>query len=554
MTSIVRKFQNLIRLRQIFQVLAKYGFGYLTGRLNRNVPRFFRPRFRGVSEISGVPPQARVRRALEELGPTFVKLGQMLSTRPDLIPIDYCRELEKLQDRVPPCKFEDIELQLRREFDKAPSQLFKEFSEEPVAGASLSQVHNAVLKTGEDVVVKVQRPGIERVMRADLELLHFIARMAEKYIEESRYYNPVGVIDEFRRVVYREMDFSVEASNIERFRKNFEDDDDVRIPVVFREFTCRRVITMERILGIKVSDIKAIEEAGLDRKRLAISGARVVLRQIFDHGFFHADPHPGNIFILSDGKIAFLDFGQVGRLHRTNRERVANMLLGVIDRDPEEVAETFTEIGMPPENTMEFELDVEDMLSRYYGVPLGELRIGEFLADLMSVVTANRIKVPPDLFVLTKAIITIESIGRDLDPEFDMAVEMKPFVEKLLRSRYDPRAAAKDARKFASSGMKLAKSLPGDISEIITKLKSGTTRIEFEHQGLENFILHMDKVSNRISFSLIIAALIIGSALIMMTDKGPVLFEFSMFGIVGFMAAGVMGLWLVVAILRSGKL
>jgi ubiquinone biosynthesis protein len=244
----------------------------------------------------------------------------------------------------------------------------------------------------------------------------------------------------------------------------------------------------------------------------------------------------------------------VGRLHRDTRSEVANMLVGAFEKDSGEVAATFEAMGMAPADRRKFELDIEDLVSRYYGVPLGELKIGDFLSDLLNLVTANRVNVNPDLFVLAKSIITIESVGRDLDPGFDMAVEVRPFIEKLIRERYDPRNMAKEAKKFASSGMRLAANLPSDISEIITKLKKGTTRIEFEHQGLENFILHMDKVSNRISFSLVITALVVGSALIMMTDKGPMLIEFPILGIVGFIAAGIMGLWLVVAILRSGKL
>ncbi len=554
MTAFVRKIQNLKRLRRILHVLAKYGFGYLTGRLSKNISRLPRFKLSGKRDVSGMSPPLRVRKSLEELGPTFIKLGQMLSTRPDLIPINYCREFEKLQDDVPPSGYEEMAAQIKNELGKEPGELFREFSKEPLAAASLSQVHYAVLKSGEDVAVKVQRPRIETIMTADLELLHFLARLAEKYIEESRFYNPVRAVNELKTVVQKEMNFQTEASNIERFRKNFEDDDTVYIPRVYHEFTGKKVLTMEKIRGIKASNVTGIEEAGLDRKQLAVNGARIILKQMFEHGFFHADPHPGNIFVLDENKIAFLDFGQVGRLHRSTRAQVANMLIGIFDKDPEEVAETFAAIGMVPENIMNFEMDIEDLVSRYYGVPLGEWRIGEFLADLMSVVLSNRISLPPDLFILTKSLITIESIGRELDPEFDMAVEVKPFVEKLIRSRYDPRVMAKQARKFSSSGMRLASNLPGDVSEIITKLKKGTIRIEFEHQGLDNFILHMDKVSNRISFSLIIAALIIGSTFIMTTDKGPMLIEFPLIGIIGFSAAAIMGLWLVVAILRSGKL
>ncbi len=554
MTSLIRKLQNLRRIRQIFHVLAKYGFGYLTSRLNIT---FFRAaRFKASEDIdvSSMPVPVRVRKSLEELGPTFVKLGQMLSTRPDLIPLNYCREFESLQDRVPPGDFEDILRQIRAEFNQEASELFEDFSSEPIAAASLAQVHEAVLSTGEKVVVKVQRPGIENVIYSDLELLHFLARLAERYIEESRFYNPTGVIAEFRKVVQQEMNFSREAKNLERFTRNFKDDDAVCFPKVFHEYSGKRVLTMEKMSGLKVSDLDGIERAGLDRKEIAVNGARIVLKQIFTHGFFHADPHPGNLFVLEDNKIAFMDFGQTGRLHSSTRTHVADLLVAVFEKDSKAVIDIFFSMGITAEDSMHFELDIEDLISRYYGVQLGDLRIGEFLADLISLIMSNRISVPADLFVLSKAMITIESIGRELDPEFNMVVQAKPFIDRIIRERYDPRVVAKDFRRFTSSGMSLARTLPADISEIIGKLKKGTTRIEFEHQGLEDFILHMDKVSNRISFSLIIAALVIGSTLIMSTDKGPMLFDFPMVGIVGFLVAGVMGLWLVVAILRSGKL
>ncbi len=549
-----RKIQSIRRLRQILRVLAGYGFGYLTGRLNLQVNRFSKFRTARKLELAELSPPQRMRRSLEELGGTFVKLGQMLSTRPDLIPLRFCRELEKLQDRVPPCRFEQIAKQIKSQFNVEVDELFENFSRDPIAGASLSQVHSAELKTGEKVVVKVQRPGVETYVLSDLELLNFLARMTEKYIEESRFYNPVGVVSEFRRMVSKEMDFTVEARNIERFRKNFEDDDTACFPAVFHEYSGRRVLTMERIDGIKISELDRIEDSGLDRKQIALNGARIIIKQIFSHGFFHSDPHPGNIFALEGNRIAMLDLGQVGRLHRNTRAQVANMLVGAFEKDSEEVIETFKSMGMTPEDPLNFELDIEDLVSRYYGITLSELRIGEFLSDLMSIVNVNRISVQADLFVLSKSMITIESVGRELYPELDMTSEMKPFIETLIRQKYDPRILAKDVKKFSASGARLARSLPGDISDIISKLKSGTTRIEFEHQGLEDFILHMDKVSNRISFSLIIAALIIGSTLVMMTDKGPMLLEFPMLGIIGFIAAGVMGLWLVIAILRSGKL
>ncbi len=557
--TITQKLHDVQRFRRIMQVLVKHGFGHLISRLNidQNIVGRGLFRFTPVKkpDTFDFPPPVRARKVLEELGPTFIKLGQILSTRPDLIPLDICKEFEKLQDDVPQFEYRKVEEQIKNELGGVVDELFDNFSREPLAAASLSQVHTGRLKTGEKVIVKVQRPDIERVIMADLNILHTLANLAERYIQESRPYNPVEVIREFRKTVLKEIDFRTEANNIERFRRNFKEDDTIRIPAVFRSLSTRRVLTAERIDGIKVSDLAAIEKAGLDRKQIAINGANAVLKQVFVDGFFHADPHPGNIFVLEGNRVAFVDFGQVGRIHRQAKAQIANLLTAVIERDTTEIVEAFTAIGIVGKeaNIEKFELDVIDIVDRYYGIPLKELKMGQFLIEIIDIVSENRIKVPPDLFLLAKALITIEGAGRKLDPDFDMAAQMKPFAERLIRDRYSPKLIARDIRKLLVAAAGLTKSFPKDFAEILGKIKSGTLRIEFEHKGLEDLTLQMDKASNRIAFSLIIAALVVGSSLIMQTDKGPMLFGFPILGIIGFLVTGVMGLWLAVAILRSGR-
>lgn len=559
LVNITQKIRNIQRLRHILQVLVKYGFGYIIDRLNIEQNIIGR-RFKKLAPIKKLdvfdhPVPVRVRRALEELGPTFIKLGQILSTRADLIPLEFCNELEKLQDQVPAFEYKKAEEQIRNEFKKPVSKIFDNFSTEPKAAASLAQVHSAELKTGEKVIVKIQRPNIKMTIATDLEILYWLANLAEKHIEESRIYNPVEVVNEFKKTILKEIDFNTEANNTERFRRNFKNDNTVYIPGIFRDLSTAKILTMERIEGIKSTDLKGIERAGLDRKQVAINGANALLKQIFIDGFFHADPHPGNMFVLDNNRIAFIDFGMVGRIDEEAKAQLASILSAFLERDIPEMSEAFIAVGAIEEvNAKKLNLDLRDLMEHYYGISLKELRMGQLLVDIVDIVSQNKIKIPPDLFLLSKALITVEGIGRKLDPEFNMTVQAKPFAEKLVRQRYSAKNIAREIRKFAKALYGFTSSLPKDLNLILNKIKKGTLRVEFEHRGLENLIAQMDKVSNRVAFSVIIAALIIGSSIIMQTNKGPLFLGFPMLGIFGFLAAGIMGLWLAIAILRSGKL
>jgi ubiquinone biosynthesis protein len=559
LVNITQKIRNIQRLRHILQVLVKYGFGYIIDRLNIEQNIIGR-RFKKLAPIKKLdvfdhPVPVRVRRALEELGPTFIKLGQILSTRADLIPLEFCNELEKLQDQVPAFEYKKAEEQIRNEFKKPVSKIFDNFSTEPKAAASLAQVHSAELKTGEKVIVKIQRPNIKMTIATDLEILYWLANLAEKHIEESRIYNPVEVVNEFKKTILKEIDFNTEANNTERFRRNFKNDNTVYIPGIFRDLSTAKILTMERIKGIKSTDLKRIERAGLDRKQVAINGANALLKQIFIDGFFHADPHPGNMFVLDNNRIAFIDFGMVGRIDEEAKAQLASILSAFLERDVPEMSEAFIAVGAIEEvNAKKLNLDLRDLMEHYYGISLKELRMGQLLVDIVDIVSQNKIKIPPDLFLLSKALITVEGIGRKLDPEFNMTVQAKPFAEKLVKQRYSAKSIAKEIRKFAKALYGFTSSLPKDLNLILNKIKKGTLRVEFEHRGLENLIAQMDKVSNRVAFSVIIAALIIGSSIIMQTNKGPLFLGFPMLGIFGFLIAGVMGLWLAIAILRSGKL
>ena len=558
--GISQKIHDVQRLHQILRIFVKYGFGYIVDRLNieQNVVGSKLIKFASERklEVFDIPVPVRTRRILEELGPTFIKFGQILSTRPDLIPVEFCQEFEKLQNDAPPFEYEKVEEQIKKEFKKPVDEVFNDFSVKPVAAASLSQVHSAELKTGESVVVKVQRPDIKRIIMSDLNILYMLAKLAEKHIEESRLYDPTGMVDEFRKIILKEVNFNIEANNINRFRKSFRHDNTVYIPKVFLSLSTKKILTMERIEGIKVTDIESIENAGLDRKKIALNVADAVLKQIFINGFFHGDPHPGNILILEGNIVAFLDFGMVGRIAEETKAYISAILIAVTQQDVREITEAFISMGAVGEDTdvKKLNLDMTGLMDSYYGVSLEELKMASFLPDIIDVVSQNRVKIPSDMFLLFKALVTIEGVGRKLYPDFNAVTRMKPFVAKLIKQRYSPKMVAREFKYFIKGLSRLMRSLPKDLTLILSKIKKGTLRVEFEHRGLENLISQIDKVSNRISFSVIIAALIVGSSIIMQTDKGPLFLDFPILGILGFVVAAIMGLWLAVAILRSGRL
>ncbi len=558
--NLIQKIHNIQRLKQILQVLGKYGFGYILDRLNieKNVlgRKLISLASTKKSDFFDMPVPVRIRKMLEELGPTFIKFGQMLSIRPDLIPLELCKELEKLQDKVPPFSYEKVEKQIFDEFKKPVDEIFNTFSSSPVAAASLAQVHLAELKTKEKVVVKVQRPGLKKIITADLNILSVLAQLMEKHIEETRLYNLPEIVNEFKKALLKEIDFNTEARNIDKFRRNFKSDDNVYILKVYHNLSTKKVLTMEQIEGIKVSRVEEIEKAGLDRKQIAINGMDAVLKQIFTNGFFHADPHPGNIFVLKDRRIAFMDFGMVGRIDEETKIQLSNILTAVIRQDIPSIIDSFISMGTIDEEVSfkKLSLDLTDLVESYYEIPLKELKMDKVLPDVLNVISQNKIKIPPDLFLLSRALITIEGVGKKLYPDFDAVTRTKPFVIKLIRQKYSPKMIAREIRGLARELYRFTRILPKDLTLIFNKIKKGKLKIEFEHKGLENLISEMDTVSNRVAFSVVIAALIIGSSIVIQVDKGPLLFDLPILGLIGFLIAGAMALWLAIAILRSGKL
>jgi len=559
-TKIGQKIRDIRRFNQILRILTKHGFGFVIQRLRleeyiigRGIirTRILR-RFTEPQESRAV----RLRKALEELGPTFIKFGQILSVRPDLIPLDICNELSKLQDRVPPFSYEEVRKQIKAAFGVYPETLFLSFDQTPLAAASLGQVHRARLKSGEEVVVKVQRPDINKVIDTDIDILYALASLAYRYMQEIRVLDPVGIVNEFSRIITKEIDFTYEAHNIDKFRKNFKDSATVHIPRVFWEYTKSRIVTSEEIKGVRLNDYLKQPHTGEEKKDVAANGANAILQQIFIDGFFHADPHPGNIFILPGNVVAFVDFGIVGRLDEDARDAIIRFLIAISTKNMNGILKALEKIGsfVDDDRIRDFKHDITEFIERCYDIPLRQIEVSPILHQAVDLMIRYKIRIPSYFHILIKALATMEGIARQLDPEFNTIAHTRPFVERLVHERYDPRRILGDVVFYSSELVDILKVIPKDVSDIMKKVKAGTLKIEFEHIGLSRFITEMDKSSNRVSFSLVISALIIGSSLIIMANKGPLVYGFPVLGILGFVFAGFLGLGLAIGVLRSGRL
>ena len=558
--KIGQKIRDIRRFNQILKILTKHGFGFAIQQLHladhvigRGIikTRILR-RFTEPPESRAV----RLRKVLEELGPTFIKLGQILSVRPDLVPLDLCYELSKLQDRVPPFGYEDVRKQIKESFGSYPDEVFSTFDPIPFAAASLGQAHRAQLKTGENAVVKVQRPDLRKIIETDIDILYSLAYLSNRYMQDVKIFDPISIVDEFSKVITKEIDFTYEAHNIDKFRKNFKDSTTVHIPKVFWDYTKSRVITTEEIIGIRLNDYLNQPHSVEEKKAVAANGANAILQQIFVDGFFHADPHPGNIFILPNNAAAFVDFGIVGRLDEDTRDAVVSLLIAVSMRNTNGILKALEMLGVTfDENSVrDFKRSISDFVERFYDIPLKQVEISTILPQAVELMSKYKLKIPPQFHIMIKAIATMDGVARQLDPEFNTIAHTKPFVERLVHERHDPKRIIKNAVLYSSELLDILKIIPKDAYEIIKKIKTGTLKIEFEHQGLSKLITEMDKSSNRLSFSLVIAALIIGSSLIIIANKGPLIYGFPVLGILGFIFAGILGLWLAVGILRSGRL
>lgn len=558
--KINQTYRNLKRYRQIITVFAKYGFGDILDRvkleLNVRLSRKIRKKVSS-DEIEYTSRAERMRYAFEELSGTFVKLGQMLSVRPDLVPPKFVDEFTKLQDTVKPFSAKQAVAEVESQLDSPLEQLFEDFDQTPLASASIAQVHRATTKNGHDVAVKIQRPAISNLIETDLNILSDLAKLIEKHIPESQLYNPVGIVDEFARTIRQELDFIREARNMDKFRQNFEDDDTIYVPKVYWKLTTSNVLTMEYIDGIKLKNLDKLKEAGLDKRVIAINGAKTTLKQMFEHGFFHADPHPGNILVLKNNVIVPLDYGMMGRLDEESQEMLTELLVGIIQQDVDVIVRIFRKMNLIDEdvNIRRLKLDLMDFIDRYYQVPLYQLEVENIMDQMFRTLRRHRIKPPADLTMMGRALAIEEGVGKMLYPDFDMVSLAEPYIrEMVIRHKLSPGKRVKKFFRWYEEFSQLLETLPSDLGTVISKIKKGELNVKFEHQGLEDLIRKLDKASNRLTFGMIISSLIVGSSVIMQLDKGPMLLGFPIIGIIGFLLAGALGFWLAINILRSGRL
>jgi len=562
---ISRRYRHMMRLRAILGVFARHGFGYfidLAG-LSRLVPE----RLRASGKTEKTPPGRgkRLRKALEELGPTFVKLGQMLSSRADLLPPDIILELSRLRDEVAPFPAEEARKILEGELNRPMDQVFSWFSEDPIAAASIGQVHRARLLDGSEVVVKVQRPGIKRQIHTDMEILRDLARALTENASWARFYDLSAMdlsamVEEFRESMERETDYLIEAKNAQKLRENHKQDDFVRVPSVYRNLTTSKVLTLEYIQAPNINQISALDAEGIDRKVAAINLGRTILKEIMIDGFFHADPHPGNVSVLSGNIIFLMDFGMVGSLSASDRGYLCDLLLCLVREDLSGMAKTLLRMGVVPSGVDTGSLieDMETIKDKYYGLPLENIKVGETIREILDVAHRHGLRIPPQFTMAARALITLEGTVELLDPGVSVLEIARPFGKELVREKMKPGRLLKKAVGLAGDIGEELREFPFLTGKILRKLEEGRIQVRMEHVGLPEALSRLDKIANKIvfsiallGFSIVIAALIVGYSL----GTSAVTGRFARVPLLelALVVAALMVGYLMLAIFRSGR-
>lgn len=549
---------NLKRNQEILRVFIKYGFSDIVNKIS--IVKRLRID-KNLQSTEGENPNAlsssvRLRIAFEELGATFIKLGQMLSLRSDIIPAELAAELSKLQDSVQNDEIEKIKSVLTREYGKPINDAFLEFDETPIAAASIAQVHKAKLKTGEVVAVKILHPGITEKIEADLEILKNLSKLIETHIPEGRPYQPVEIIKEFDKSIRKELNLVFEGYNIDTFRNYFQNDPTIKIPIVYWEYSTESILVTEFINGIKISELQINDASDIDPKQVTMNSANALMKQVFEIGIFHADPHPGNIFVLPGNVIAPIDFGNVGRVDDEMRNAFMEMIMGIVDQDPNRIVKALINIGFVDDytNLRELKIDLMEFINHYYKVSLNRINLSKLINEFIELLRTHQIKLPSDISILIRTLLISEAIARGLYPQFNLAEILIPFAKKAYINKFNPFTRYQSIIRTAEEGFDLLNKIPENLQNILYKFRNDKFTINFKHQGLEEFGRRIDSSSNRLSFAIIIAALIIGSSMIMYLGKGNLPLSYPVIGISGFAVASVLGIWLLIGIMRSGKL
>jgi ubiquinone biosynthesis protein len=515
--------RDLGRVRRIAGVLTRHGFQDIAARLGplswlRSVVSVLSRRPRQPS----IPIGRRIRTATEELGPTFVKLGQMLATRPDLIPMDVVQELRHLQDEVPPFPFEQVRAIVEADLGRPVEAVFAEVESQPIAAASIAQVHRARLKDGADVVIKVQRPNLNEVIGSDLRILSGLARTLEQRVSEIRPFRPSAIVEEFRRSLKREMDFTTEMASMERYRAMFADEPGLHVPRPYPEFSGRRVLVMERVEGIKVSDRAALEAAGIDLPSIVETGMHITLRSIFEFGFFHADPHPGNFFVRTDGTIVLLDFGMMGTLEPRRLDEMLAFMVAVLTADVDMVVNQLLDADLIGDETDLRSLrgELQAILDRYRHVRLGGLDVAGFLNELADVTIRHHVVLPADLLLVGKSIATMEGLGHELYPEFEPLEAIRPYLtEVYVKRMLDAKRHSQTVARSVLDGLALLKEAPFDVRRVLRKLRRNELGLVLRSADHESRVAAASARTNRLVFGGLFAVFFFGGVVLMDSDS-----------------------------------
>jgi ubiquinone biosynthesis protein len=547
----IRQIANLGRFKDIVMILIKYGFDDLAQRLDLSATPLIKKIHKTGQELS---TYERIRLALEDLGPTFVKFGQVMSLRPDLLPQALIKELVKLQDDVAPVSTETIHETVGKDLHGPLKEVFSVFDDTPLGAASLAQVHRGVLKKeGTIVSVKVQRPGIRKKVEKDLDILETVAEQLHEHSQELRFYDLPNLVRVTRRNLLREMDFTREARHMRIARSFLPNESNVMIPAVYTQYSTQRLLVTEFVQGTKLKDLDP-EELD-DPEGLAKQGLNAAIKQILEDGFFHADPHPGNLLVTAKGALCLLDWGNIGRLTERDRYELIDLIKAVVEKDSKGLMDALLVLssGQSTINRRSLERQLLEILDAYHAVPVKDLNIGHLLMDITILLREYRLALPPDLVIMTKAMITAEGTARGIYPDLNIVSEAQDYVKRLALQRYKSGAVWRSIRAAVTEFFTLQRQLPRQITQIADKIDQGKLKIHFEHENLGGLRNTLENTSNRLTFGIIIAAMIIGSSMIITTGVGPLLFGFPALGILGYTISGLLGLWLIWNIIRTKR-
>jgi ubiquinone biosynthesis protein len=529
-----KEVRDIARASHVLEVAFKYGLGYLIEEAGLKMHLPFHKKVRPGKFAHPLTPEVKLREAFEELGGTYIKLGQLLSIRPDLVPAHVSNELKKLQDDVKPVSYVEIKTLVEKELGKPLDKVYKHFDITPIAAASIGQVHRAVLLNGKQVCVKVQRPNIDKIMHSDIDIMTYFARRYDKK-NSDRMFSATRIVEEFQEYTEDELNYLVESKNMKVFHKNFEKDDHIVFPRPFMAYTTKKVLTMEYIEGEKLSDLLKSKKK-FNRKKIGMRMANAVMKMIYIDGFFHSDIHPGNIFILPKDKIAFLDFGIVGSINANMKKHVVDMLVALAERDTERVTGLLVKIGERTDKTdMEkYRREVDNILGAWHGSALQEVKVSRMLHLLFDATTENHIRLPEFLILYGKAFVTLEATGHQLYPAFDPVKFVTPYVTKVVKDRYRVKNVLHDLAKKTRRAADMMEEFPADAMSIVDKLKSGKFKIDVEDIELKKIGLDIDTSSNRLAFGMIASAFILASAVIFGTSLGPTYYAYPIISIIMF--------------------